>query len=100
MVRFLAGKAAKTYIFDPNVRTCRYQLNSGEFAATDDGTSTAIGYFATNNMPKGYVESSNLTSGGGEFGAENSSNRAEPGAAPNAEVIIPGHEPLPDDVFE
>ena len=99
MVRFFVVKAAKTYIFDPNVRTCRYRLNSGEFAATDDGTSTAIGYFATNSMPKGYVESSNLTSGGG-FGAENSYNGAEPGAVPNAEVIIPGHEPIPDDVFE
>lgn len=100
MVRFLEGKAAKTYNFDPNVRTCRYQLNSGEFAATDDGTATAIGYFANNDMPKGYVEYSNMPNSGGEAGLGHNLSEVESGLGPNSEVVIPGQEEIPEDLIE
>lgn len=52
MVRYLDGKSTKTYDFDQNVKECQYCVESGEIAIPGVCPSTAVGYFANNNMPK------------------------------------------------
>ena len=51
MSRYLAEKEPQPYNFDSNVTECEYCLASGGIAVPGSCPSTAVGYFANNNMP-------------------------------------------------
>ena len=51
MSRYLADKEPQPYKFDSNVKECEYCLSSGGIAVPGACPSTAVGYFANNNMP-------------------------------------------------
>ena len=60
MVRYLNGKTAKSYSFDPNVKECKYCLSSGKLAVEGACPDTATGYFANNSMPGFCTQHSNI----------------------------------------
>ncbi len=60
MVRYLNGKTAKSYSFDPNVKECKYCLFSGKLAVEGACPDTATGYFANNSMPGFCTQHSNI----------------------------------------
>lgn len=51
MAKYLADKEPQSYKFDQNVKECEYCLSSGGLAVPGSCPSTAVGYFANNNMP-------------------------------------------------